>query len=402
MSPFDPAPRAARRHWLRQALQQAATLGTGLLASGQVRALSPVRTLAPFIPPGEPIVFPRDFGAHPALRTEWWYITGALWPSAARGAQAVVGEGAQAPSATPPSPTLGFQITFFRSRVDTAQASASRFAARQLVFAHTALTDLGRQELVHDQRIARTGFGLAEASERDTDITLRGWRLQRTGPVTQSQYRSHIAARAFTLDLRFDQTQPVLLQGDAGFSRKGPQLAQASHYYSQPQLRVQGQVRHRQQDMAVQGQAWLDHEWSESLLDADAVGWDWIGMNLLDGSALTAFRLRRRDGRTLFSGGSLRRPGQVSRSFNDGEVRFTPGRVWASPATGARYPVQWTVEIPGARFEVRARLDNQELDSRGSTGSVYWEGLSALLDAQGQVVGSGYLEMTGYAAAMQL
>jgi predicted secreted hydrolase len=395
----------SRRQWLQSALQKAAEstsalmaastlpLGSGLasaMASGPAQALSPVRMLPPVIPPGEPIAFPRDFGAHPALRTEWWYITGSLWP--AQGSA----------SAAPRSPTLGFQITFFRSRVDTAQASPSRFAARQLVFAHTALSDLGRQELVHDQRIARTGFGLAEASERDTDITLRGWRLQRTGPVTQSQYRSHVVSRAFTLDLRFDQTQPVLLQGDAGFSRKGPQLAQASHYYSQPQLRVQGQVRYRQQDMAVQGQAWLDHEWSESLLDAEAVGWDWIGMNLVDGTALTAFRLRRRDGSTLFSGGSIRAPGQASRSFNDGEVRFTPGRVWASPATGARYPVQWTIDIPGARFEVRARIDNQELDSRSSTGSVYWEGLSTLLDAQGRVVGSGYLEMTGYAAAMQL
>jgi predicted secreted hydrolase len=432
IAPHMASPQAtspARRQWLQDALQKAAEAGSAALASSRMlghgglvgpaaqglwgpsaaglaacamasdpaQAMSPVRELPPVIPPGEPIVFPRDFGAHPALRTEWWYITGSLWPT-----QGSAGAGAKATGDAQPAPTLGFQITFFRSRVDTAQASNSRFAAKQLVFAHTALTDLGRQELVHDQRIARTGFGLAEASERDTDITLRDWRLQRTGPVTQSQYRSHIAARAFTLDLRFDQTQPVLLQGDAGFSRKGPQLAQASHYYSQPQLRVQGQVRYRQQDMAMQGQAWLDHEWSESLLDADAVGWDWIGMNLLDGSALTAFRLRRHDGRTLFSGGSLRRPGQASRSFNDGEVRFTPGRVWASPATGARYPVQWTVEIPGARFEVRARIDNQELDSRGSTGSVYWEGLSTLLDAQGQVIGNGYLEMTGYAAAMQL
>jgi len=213
----------SRRQWLQSALQKAAEstsalmaastlpLGSGLasaMASGPAQALSPVRMLPPVIPPGEPIAFPRDFGAHPALRTEWWYITGSLWP--AQGSA----------SAAPRSPTLGFQITFFRSRVDTAQASPSRFAARQLVFAHTALSDLGRQELVHDQRIARTGFGLAEASERDTDITLRGWRLQRTGPVTQSQYRSHVVSRAFTLDLRFDQTQPVLLQGDAGFSRK--------------------------------------------------------------------------------------------------------------------------------------------------------------------------------------
>jgi predicted secreted hydrolase len=51
---------------------------------------------------------------------------------------------------------------------------------------------------------------------------------------------------------------------------------------------------------------------------------------------------------------------------------------------------------------VRALLDAQELDSRSSTGTVYWEGLSDLLDAEGQRVGRGYLEMTGYAQRLVL
>lgn len=370
----------SRRRALRQVLLAAPAMGTAWCLPGSAHALPPV------LHPGEPLRFPQDFGAHPAFKTEWWYLTGSLQTTQAH----------QAPE------TFGFQITFFRSRVDTASDSPSRFAAKQLVFAHTALSDLKRQQLLHDQRIARVGFGLADATSGDTQLTLRDWTLQRSGPITQSRYSSRIKARDFTLDLRFTQTQPLLLQGDAGFSRKGPQPEQASRYYSQPQLQVQGQLQYRRQTLAVQGQAWLDHEWSESLLDKDAVGWDWVGMNLQDGSALTAFRLRRRDGSTLWSGGSLRRPGQPSHSFTNGEVRFTPGRAWLSPATGARYPVEWQIEWPDTRCTVRARIDNQELDSRHSTGSVYWEGLSSLHDAQGQVIGSGYLEMTGYAAPMTL
>lgn len=374
----------------RALLQRAATLlgpsvptvFTGLAVTAPPAHAAPP-TDAQLIRADQVLRFPQDHGAHPAARTEWWYLTGTLQGGA-------------------PAQTYGFQITFFRSRVDVAAGSASRFAVRQLVFAHAAITDLQRQQLVHDQRIARAGFGLVEAAEGDTHITLRDWTLQRRGPATHSIYQSQIKARDFQLALRFTQTQPVLLQGQAGFSRKGPHEAQASHYYSHPHLAVQGTLQQRGQALSVQGQAWLDHEWSESLLDPDAVGWDWIGMNLHDGSALTAFRLRRRDGSTLWSGGSLRHPGQASRSFSHGEVRFTPGRTWTSPATGARYPVEWTVDLPGARYTVRARLDNQELDSRGSTGSIYWEGLSALLDAQGQVVGSGYLEMTGYAARLAL
>lgn len=342
------------------------------------------RVEPPVIRPTDVLRFPQDFGAHPAFHTEWWYLTGTLQ------------------TVSEPARSYGFQITFFRSRVDANAASQSRFAARQLVFAHTALSDIGQGRLLHDQRIAREGFGLVEAAQGDTRITLRDWTLQRQGPVTQSLYTSHIAARDFKLDLRFAQTQPVLLQGEAGYSRKGPHPEQASHYYSQPQLAVQGQIQLQQGPLQVKGKAWLDHEWSESLLDKEAVGWDWIGMNLHDGSALTAFRLRRADGSTLWSGGSLRRPGEAARSLKPEEVRFTPGKTWLSPATAARYPISWMVDVVGTRFEVRARMDKQELDSRQSTGGVYWEGLSDLLDAQGRVIGSGYLEMTGYVSPMSL
>ena len=125
-------------------------------------------------------------------------------------------------------------------------------------------------------------------------------------------------------------------------------------------------------------------------------------MNLDDGAALTAFQLRRADGSALWTGGSFRAAGGPARDFADGEVVFAPGRVWTSPATGARYPVEWRVATPAGRFAVSSLLDDQELDSRASTGAVYWEGLSRLADASGRRVGRGYLEMTGYAARLVL
>ena len=384
---------SSRRRWLQQAASLPVLGVTPAL--GLAQTMSQSQPLPP-APPGDrsalvrlgnPLRFPHDHGAHPDTRTEWWYLTGSLQGRA---------------SASSPAQTYGFQITFFRSRVDVAAHSASRFATRQLIFAHAAVTDLQRGELLHDQRIARAGWGLADAAEGDTHLTLRDWQLHRTGDVQRSTYRSRIPARAFQLDLNFTQTQPVLLQGQAGFSRKGPEPRQASHYYSHPHLAVDGSLRLHGQTLNVQGRAWLDHEWSESIMHPEAVGWDWIGMNLQDGRALTAFRLRRQDGSTLWSGGSLRTPGQPARIFTFPEVRFTPGRTWLSPASGARYPVEWTVDTPAGRFQVRARLDAQELDSRGSTGSIYWEGLSELRDAQGAVVGGGYLEMTGYASALVL
>ncbi len=328
--------------------------------------------------PPRVLTFPRDHGAHPELRTEWWYVTG------------------HARSGTR---EFGFQVTFFRSRVDGTQAMASKLAARQLIFAHAAVTDLQGGKLWHDQRIARQGFGVAQAALEDTRVQLRDWSLVREA---NGRYRARIPAGDFTLDLAFEPTQPVLLQGRAGLSRKGPEDKQASYYYSQPQLAAQGRLQLKDQRFDVTGRAWLDHEWSEELLHPQAVGWDWIGMNLDDGSALTAFRLRRADGSTVWAGGSLRRPGGTVQAFTDREVRFTPVREWASPATGTRYPVEWRVGTPAGTHTVRALLDAQELDSRTSTGTVYWEGLSELVDDKGRRVGLGYLEMTGYAQRLRL
>jgi predicted secreted hydrolase len=327
--------------------------------------------------------FPRDHGAHPAQRTEWWYLTGSLQ--------------ADAPG---PAQIWGFQVTFFRSATGLPLDARSRFAARELVFAHVALTDLAQRRLRHDQSIARAGFGIAQASEADAQIVLRDWSLARS----ESGYRAIVASDAarFGFELNAATTQPLLLQGDAGISRKGPLPDQVSRYYSEPQLAIDGTLRVDGRALQVRGRAWLDHEWSDAFMPPQAVGWDWIGMNLDDGSALTAFRLRRADGSSVYAGGSFRPRGEASRSFADGDVQFAPGRVWQSTASKTRYPVEWTVSTPAGTFKVAALLDDQELDSRTSTGSIYWEGLSDLLDAQGGRVGRGYLEMTGYAAALKL
>ncbi len=220
------------------------------------------------VQPGHELQFPRDYGSHPQFRTEWWYLTG--WVKDARGRD------------------LGIQITFFRNRPGVAENNPSRFAPRQLLFAHAALADPAIGKLLHDQRAARAGFGLAEAKEGGTDVWIDDWSLQQT----DSGYSARIAARDFGYALEFKTTQPVLLQGERGLSRKGPMPAQASYYYSQPQLAVSGTITVKGEEFAVSGSAWLDHEWSSEYLAEEAVGWDWVGLNLADGGALMAFRIR--------------------------------------------------------------------------------------------------------------
>ena len=329
---------------------------------------------------GSELRFPADFGAHRGSGVEWWYLTGAL-DAAAR--------------------TWGFQITFFRVPTGVTGADASRFAARELVFAHAAVSDLEARRLRHDQRIARSGFAIAEAAVSDTDLVVGDWRLTRE---RGGGYRARAASGSagFAFDLALTPTQPLLLQGAGGVSRKGPRPGQTSRYYSEPQLAARGTLAVEGRSIDVAGRAWLDHEWSDAYLDPNAAGWDWIGMNLDDGSALMAFRIRRGDGSTVWTGGSFRAKDGATRDFADGEVVFTPGRAWTSPASSARYPVEWQVATPAGRFQVRALLDDQELDSRVSTGAIYWEGLSLLEDVRGTRLGRGYLEMTGYASRLVL
>jgi predicted secreted hydrolase len=332
--------------------------------------------------------FPRDHGAHLGTRTEWWYVTGWL--------------------GTESQPVGGFQVTFFRSRTGMAKGHPSRFAARQLLFAHAAVTVLGGESTpaplhLHDQRIERWNGDpqapLAAAATETARVHIGNWRLA----LESERWTSRIPAADFSLELDMARTQPLLLQGDAGFSRKGPDEAQASHYVTEPQLAVRARVGVQGRTLpATQGRAWMDHEWSDELLHPQAVGWDWIGMNLLDGGALTAFRLRRSDGTALWAGGSQRGPSGPARSFAPAEVRFEPLRRWRSPATGVSWPVEWRVDTPAGRHVVRALADAQELDSRASIGALYWEGLSELLDETGRRVGLGYLELTGYGSPLRI
>ena len=323
------------------------------------------------------LVFPRDRGSHPDFKTEWWYITGYC-----------TGAGRE----------FGFQLTFFRSSVDSTQRMTSKFAAKQLLFAHAAITDVQGKKLWHDQRISRDGFGVAASSQTDMDVKLRDWTLRADGP----RYTAELPANDFGVTLQFNETQAVLLQGKNGLSRKGPDEKQASYYYSQPQLATTGKLRVQGKTVDVTGTAWLDHEWSQELLAPGVVGWDWIGMNLEGGSALTAFRLRGKEGTALWDGGSFRSTTGSLYVFSPGEVIFKPTRFWKSSATQTTYPVEWVVRTPADFYTVKAVIDNQELDSRSSTGSIYWEGLSELINSNGQKVGRGYLEMTGYSQPLRM
>jgi predicted secreted hydrolase len=333
----------------------------------------------PPVRPGVELQFPRDEGSHPEYRLEWWYVTGWVKDSAQR--------------------ERGFQVTFFRVRTGLGESNPSKFAPTQVVFAHAALTDPETGRLRHAERSARAGFGLAYAKEGGVDVKLDDWSLRQDGP---GRYHAVVAGADFSMVLDLQGTQPPMLQGDGGFSRKGPDERAASYYYSLPQLAVSGEVTVSGAKQRVTGQAWFDHEWSSDYVDPQAQGWDWMGINLEDGGALMAFRMRDPRGGERWASATLRGPDGKLERFGPTDVEWTAGQRWRSPRTGTEYPVRWRVQVGRETYEVEPLMQDAELDSRSSTGTIYWEGPVLLRRAGGKIAGRGYLELTGYAGKMEL
>ena len=368
--------RARRNAMLRMA---AVLSGAGLPFQGTALAATSAPNQYPTVRP-RPLVFPRDFGAHADFRTEWWYITGWL------------GQGAQA---------MGFQVTFFRSKTRHPENNPSRFAPKQLLFAHAALAIAGNQQLLHADRAARAGVAGASFSDTDTQVQIGNWQLQRAVRSGEETYIAVIPAGDFSLAFDARALIPPVLRGETGYSRKGPSPELASFYYSRPQLQVRAKVEYAGKVHEHSGHAWLDHEWSSSLLMPGAVGWDWIGINLLEGGSLMAFRIRDAAGNTLWRHVDWRdaQGRVVHRSYQDPE--WVVAQRWRSPRSLAEYSVGFTLRIQGLEYDMVPMMHDQEVDARASTGGFYWEGAVTLM-RKGQVLGRGYLELTGYGEALAL
>ena len=348
-----------------------------MLAAGAAAGLIAATPSYAPVTADRPLTFPGDYGSHPQFRTEWWYVTG--WLSAGHGEQ------------------LGFQITFFRSKPGIDENNPSSFTPHQLLIAHCAISDPKRGRLWQDQRIRRAGLGLAEAVTGDTDVWIDRWSLKRDA----AGYSAKIDAEDFAFDLTLIDTQAVLLNGNAGVSRKGPATKAASYYYSLPHMRVAGAITRQGSRDPVTGEAWFDHEWSSEYLDDEAVGWDWIGLNLDDGAALMAFRIRGAHGEQRWAGGTLRAGDGGLQNMGPEDIEFRAGRGWTSPRTRITYPVQWHVRAGAREFDLEPLMDDQENDTRLSTGAIYWEG-AVRAYRQHSLVGRGYLELTGYGERLRL
>ena len=329
--------------------------------------------------PGYRMQFPRDHASHPEYRIEWWYYTGNLADSNSR--------------------RFGFQLTFFRVGVRNRPENPSRWAVRDLFMAHLALSDLETGGFRFAERLNRAGPGWAGASTETYRVWNESWEA-----ALDSDGRHRLRARDedFGIDLELEPGRKPLLHGQAGLSQKGAQDGNASHYYSLTRMPTRGRIRVDGRKFEVSGLSWMDHEFGTSFLEPEQIGWDWFALQLDNGQDLMLFQLRRSDGRLdPHAGGTLLEASGQSRALGRSDFTMEPVRTWQSPHSGARYPIQWRLSLPGQRLSltVTAAQPDQELRTPRSTQVTYWEGAVVVTGTRGanSVAGRGYLEMTGYA-----
>ena len=333
--------------------------------------------------PGYRYEFPRDHFNHPDYKTEWWYYTGNLKADGHR---------------------FGFELTFFRQAVDRQGAASGDWDVRDLYLAHLALSDVPGAQFYHTERLNRAGPGLAGASLEQQRVWNGNWQV-RWGDGSQDL---QAIAPDFSLHLSMTWRKPPVIHGKNDISRKGAGEGNASHYISFTRLLTTGTVELKGKIYSVEGTSWMDHEFFSSGLDNSEVGWDWLSLQLSDNTELMLYRLRHSDGSVdPYSSGTYVDANGKSTFLSVRDFSMMPlGQTYASPSTKAVYPIAWRVTIPSMALDlhITTPLPSQELTSKTGAGPAYWEGAIGISGTRSgaAVSGVGYLEMTGYAKALDL
>ena len=332
----------------------------GLGAEGSAEGFREVR-------PGRAFRFPEDHAPHPGFRIEWWYVTANLEDAEGR--------------------PLGVQWTLFRQSLSPAP-EIEGWTAPQVWMGHAAVTTPEAHAVA--ERFARGGVGQAGVVGAPFEAWIDDWRFASLGAGPEAPFAPlalTAAGEGFGFDLRVARAGPFALQGEGGYSRKS-ERGQASYYYSNPFLEVEGRVTLGGETREVTGRAWLDREWSSRPLDADQSGWDWFSLHLPGGEKLMLYRLRHEDGRDWRASNWIRADGTSEALAREG-IEMRPLRREA--IAGREVPVAWEIAIPARGLEIRTEPVNPR--AWMETTFEYWEGP---IRFSGTHEGVGYLEMTGW------
>jgi predicted secreted hydrolase len=328
--------------------------------------------------------FPRDHGAHPSFKSEWWYFTGNLRDARNR--------------------RFGYQLTLFRQGVQFKPTQPnSHWSVRDFYFGHFAISDMGAGQFHAEERVSRGALGEAGAATGRMDVKLGSWSIQQQ--EDREDYK--LSAHSTDLDLNLEETplKPLVLEGIGGLSRKDQGRGQASYYYSYPRLATSGQLRIGDATYAVTGESWFDHEFSTSSLGPDEVGWDWFCIQLSDHEEMMLYVLRTKSGAiSPSSEGTWVRADGTSQRIPSGQFTVEKTATWHSSASSATYPAGWHIVVPAHQADliVTPAMADQELRLTKMGALDYWEGACDIRGSVGgkATTGVGYTELTGYSGPL--
>jgi predicted secreted hydrolase len=344
-------------------------LGSGRkpsLAQGFAGLGSDVAGFAPVVA-GVPLSFPADHGPHPDFRIEWWYLTANLIDDAGT--------------------AHGVQWTLFRQAMAPGPQQEG-WANRQIWMGHAAVTRADTHRA--SETFARGGIGQAGVGSKPFRAWIDSWEMRGLDAMSEktiSPLELAASGADFSYALHLEAGRPLVLQGDAGYSRKS-QRGQASYYYSQPYFNAAGIITIDDKPVQVSGQAWMDREWSSQPLASDQTGWDWFSLHLASGEKLMLFRLRQTDGQHYYSGNWIGLDGQ-SAQIAAADIEMTP--TTTTTIEGRKMPTAWRISVPARGLKIESTALNAR--SWMETSFPYWEGP---ISFAGSHRGVGYLEMTGY------
>lgn len=328
------------------------------------------------------VELPRDLYTHEEAQTEWWYYTGHL--------QTETGQ------------HFGFELVFFKRRTDLDRFGVVplRLLANPIYFAHFAITEQEVKRFRYEHRKSANGAFDAPAHFSASKYLLKigNWSVREAHGL-------HILRASLKdgtlFEVALKPTKPVTLNGANNDGVSFKDHGEASRYFSYTRMAAEGTLTREGRTETCTGTAWMDREFGTWTATENQKGWDWFSFQFEDDTELMVYHIRdNKDAPSEFSSGSyVDREGRRTHLTRD-DFELTPTGYWRSPKTNAVYPSGWQVRVP--RFEINVTvtpvIKNQELDSRGTTMIVYWEG-SCLVEGtrDGNILkGRAYVELVGY------
>lgn len=327
--------------------------------------------------------FSLDHGPHNDFKTEWWYFTGNLESSSGR--------------------EFGYQVTIFRNNIDpdfSASRETNNWKTNQIYMGHLGLSDIKSKKFYSQELFQRSAQGLAGAQAKPLRVWLNDWSIEQKDPDKTFPVLIKAKMDDASLELELDPTKSFVLQGNKGLSQKSSEPGNASYYYSYPRMQTKGSLKIAGKSFEVNGQSWMDREWSTSALGDDQVGWDWFSLQLSDDHELMYYQLRKEeDNKELidpYSLGSFSDPQSVKTQIKPEDISIEVLDHWTSSSTAKCYPSKWKIIIPKEELdiEINSLMNDQEHKFNYS----YWEGAVSIKGKHlgKPIQGKGYVELTGY------